>query len=222
MSGPAGPRWAKVERRTGETAVCLSVSTGASGEVTASTGVGFLDHLIGALAKWAGWSLQVTVAGDATLTGPHHVAEDVGLALGEALRALLWGPGPVPAGESAPGVVRFGEALTPMDESLVLTALDISGRPLARLAGFDDLRVAGEGGEFGGQDWEAFCGGLALGGLLTLHQRVVDGRDPHHLLEAAAKGLGRALSRACLPIEAGGGRGQGTSTKGRVQLEVTL
>jgi|GEM_PF-256581 len=222
MSGPSRPRWAKVERRTGETAVSLSVSTADSGEVDVSTGVGFLDHLVGALAKWAGWCLQITVAGDACLTGPHHVAEDVGLALGEALRALLWGPGPVPAAESAPGVVRFGETLTPMDESLVLTALDISGRPLARLAGFGDLRVAGAGGEFCGQDWEAFCGGLALGGLLTLHQRVIDGRDAHHLLEAAAKGLGRALGRACAPIEGGATGSQGNSTKGRVRLEVTL
>lgn len=214
-------RRAKVRRSTRETSVevelCLEpaevaqASAGAGPQIAVHTGVPFFDHLLEALARHGGMELRLQTSGDLEV-GAHHTVEDTGLALGEAARAALYGRRDVAAAQAAPGVVRFGHAVVPMDDALVLSAVDLSGRSHCALSGFEGPAPAGG---FHPSLWTSFCGGLAAGGLITLHQRVLAGEDGHHLLEAAAKSLGLALAAAWRPAG-----GAGRSTKGAVRLEV--
>ncbi len=231
MSDPLPvPRSATVVRRTRETSITLKLhlsggtsphprsAAAADAGAGVCTGHAFLDHLLAALAKHAGFALAVEACGDQAGTGPHHLAEDVGLAFGEALRFSLYGTERVPAGECAPGVGRFGHAVVPMDDALVKATIDLSGRPGAYLGGLASARGPCGAG-LAGADWAEFCRALSAAGLLTLHLEVVRGEDPHHVLEAAAKAIGRALGEACRPAA---DPGAGTSTKGRVHLEVSM
>ena len=177
-------RKADIKRETAETKIELSLDLdGNIEESLISTGVGFLDHMLTLFARYAGVELKGKGVGD-TWVDDHHSVEDVGITLGMALREAL--------GDKR-GICRFGEAYQPMDESLVLTALDISGR-----GGFyTDLHGLTEKiGSFDTEMVAEFMNALALNAGLTLHIRQIAGTNSHHIAEAAFKGLGRAIRQA--------------------------
>lgn len=177
-------REAKVNRETTETKIELSLDLDGNIEKSEiSTGIGFLDHMLTLFARYAGIELKVTCKGD-TWVDDHHSVEDIGITLGKALLSAL--------GDKK-GIVRFGEAYQPMDESLVLAALDISGR-----GGFyTDLKFLTEKtGSFDTELVEEFMKAFATNAGITLHIRQLAGSNSHHIAEAAFKGLGRALQTA--------------------------
>lgn len=177
-------REAKVNRETTETKIELSLDLDGNIEKSKiSTGIGFLDHMLTLFARYAGIELKVTCKGD-TWVDDHHSVEDIGITLGKALLSAL--------GDKK-GIVRFGEAYQPMDESLVLAALDISGR-----GGFyTDLKFLTEKtGSFDTELVEEFMKAFATNAGITLHIRQLAGSNSHHIAEAAFKGLGRALRTA--------------------------
>jgi imidazoleglycerol-phosphate dehydratase len=172
-------RTATRERKTGETQVRLSLDLD-GGEASATTGVGFLDHMLDLLARHSRLGLQVEASGDLE-TGAHHTVEDVGIVLGQALDEAL--------GDRA-GIRRYGSALVPMDESLAECAIDISGRPLCV---FDaELPVTAIAG-FDTELAEEFFRAVANSAKLTLHVSVRYGTNAHHMIEACFKAFARAL-----------------------------
>jgi len=174
-----------VVRETGETRVRIEMQRG-SGEATVATGEAFLDHMLGTLARYSGLGLSVDAHGDLR----HHLVEDVAIATGEALRAML------PA-QSA----RYGHAVIPMDDALVDVALDLGGRPYYR-------------GPLPSSFYDHWMRSFADHAAATLHVRVLRGRDRHHVIEAAFKALGLALRDALCEGDAV------FSTKGAVHLDV--
>lgn len=177
-------RKAMINRETAETKIDLSLDLdGNIEESLISTGIGFLDHMLILFARYAGIELKVKCVGD-TWVDDHHSVEDIGIVLGLALKETL--------GDKK-GISRFGEAYQPMDESLVLTALDISGRG----GFFTDLHFITEKiGNFDTELIAEFMIAFALNGGLTLHIRQLTGTNSHHIAEAAFKGLGRAIRKA--------------------------
>lgn len=172
-------RTATRERKTGETQVRLSLDLDGGGS-SASTGVGFLDHMLDLLARHGRLGLEVEASGDLE-TGAHHTVEDVGIVLGQALDEAL--------GDRT-GIRRYGSALVPMDESLAECAIDISGRPLCV---FDaELPVTAIAG-FDTELAEEFFRAVANSAKLTLHVSVRSGTNAHHMIEAAFKAFARAL-----------------------------
>jgi imidazoleglycerol-phosphate dehydratase len=176
-------RTSQIRRTTGETDIELGLSLDGSGAGTRSTGVGFFDHLLDALARHGLLDLDVGARGDLE-TGPHHTVEDTGLALGQALDEAL--------GDRA-GIRRFGHAVVPMDEARASCAIDVSGRPLCLFeADFPAERVA----EFDTDLAEEFIRSVAVSAKLTVHLRVEAGTNAHHMVEAAFKAFARALRMA--------------------------
>jgi len=180
-------RTADISRTTGETDVRLSLSLDGSGEGTRTTGVGFFDHLLDAVARHGALDLDVNVEGDLE-TGPHHTVEDTGIALGQAIDQAL--------GDRS-GIVRFGHAVVPMDDARASAAIDISGRPYT-LFEADLPRVAIA--DFDSDLAEEFLRAVANNAKLTLHVRVERGSNAHHMVEAAFKAFARAL-RAAVAID---------------------
>ena len=178
-----GPRHAERHRSTTETRVDLDLVIDGGGQARASTGIPFFDHMLEQLGKHAGFDLRVEAEGDLAVD-LHHTVEDVGIALGEALREAL--------GDKA-GVRRFASALVPLDEALVQVALDLSGRPYLV---YEVDPVAEWIGTFDPQLCEEFWRALAVAGMLTLHLRSLSGRNGHHVIEASFKGVARALRDA--------------------------
>jgi len=181
-------RTADISRRTGETDVRLSLSLDGTGEGTRTTGVGFFDHLLDAVAKHGGIDLDVHVQGDLE-TGPHHTVEDTGIALGQALDQAL--------GDRA-GIVRFGQATVPMDEARASAAVDISGRPYLSVE--DELLPHVQIADFDSDLAEEFFRAVANSAKLTLHLQVEAGTNTHHMVEASFKAFARAL-RAAVAID---------------------
>ena len=176
-------RTSQIHRTTGETDVQLSLDLDGSGAGERTTGVGFFDHLLDAVARHGGLDLDVRVQGDLE-TGSHHTVEDAGIALGQALDEAL--------GDRA-GIRRYGHAVVPMDEARASAALDISGRPFTSFEGeFPVERV----GDFETELTEEFFRALANAAKLTLHVRVEAGRNAHHMVEASFKAFARALRQA--------------------------
>ena len=177
-------RLAERSRRTKETSVDVSVCLDGKGLVTSSTGLPFFDHMLDQLGRHAGWDLMVSATGDLDVDA-HHTVEDVGIVLGEAVAEAL--------GDKA-GVRRFASVSLPLDEALVDVALDLSGR--AYLAYEVDLapevQPLGNPG-FDPQLAEEFFRAFSAGAALTLHVRMVTGRNAHHVLEATFKGVARCL-----------------------------
>lgn len=176
-------RTAKIERSTAETQITLTLTLEGGGACEADTGCGFLDHMLTLLARHGGFDLTVHCAGD-TRVDFHHTVEDVGICLGRAFAKAL--------GE-ARGIARYGNFALPMDETLVLCAVDLSGRaalgwqlrlPAARVGDFDT--------ELAKEFWLGFvrCCPSAV------HFVQLAGENTHHILEAAFKGAGRALAQA--------------------------
>ena len=176
-------RTARVERTTGESAVTVELDLDGSGTASAETGVPFFDHMLAQLGKHGGFDLTVTTRGD-THVDAHHTVEDTAIAVGQALREAL--------GDKA-GIRRFGDALVPLDETLVQVAVDLSGRPyvvheepdLVELIGTYDTTLTRH-------IWES----MASSAQVCLHVRVLAGRNAHHIVEAQFKAVARALRDA--------------------------
>lgn len=179
-------RCATVERTTRETDIRVTVDLDGAGETSIATGVGFLDHMLDALGRHGLLNLTVEAHGD-TQVDDHHTVEDVGIVLGQAVREALG---------SMRGVVRYGHAVIPMDEALILCALDLSGRGGAYL----DLPIPTQRvGTFDTELVREFFIAFAANAGITLHMRELAGLNSHHIIEGAFKALARALMEAvCL------------------------
>ena len=176
-------RTAEITRKTRETDINIKLDLDKSGEVSIDTGIGFLDHMLTALAVHGGFSLSVKCVGDLNVDG-HHTTEDIGIVLGMAFREAL--------GDKS-GIMRYGSAFIPMDESLAFCSLDISARPfLVFNAQFTNERV----GEFDTCLTEEFMRSFAFNAGITLHLRVEYGSNDHHKIEALFKALAYALKAA--------------------------
>jgi len=173
-------RTATVMRRTGETDVRVTVDLDGTGKGDIQTGVGFFDHILMALCRHSLVDMTVHVEGD-TWVDDHHTVEDTGIALGQALREAL--------GDKV-GIRRFGDALVPLDEALVMAAVDFSGRGEL----FWDVGIGPEKvGSFDTELGHEFFAGLARDAGMTLHLRKVTGDNAHHILEATFKAAARAM-----------------------------
>ncbi|SMC47604.1 imidazoleglycerol-phosphate dehydratase HisB [Sporomusa malonica] len=193
-------RTATIERVTGETAIKVSIDLDGSGQIQVATGIGFFDHMLILLGKHGLFNLTVEAKGDLYVDG-HHTVEDTGIVLGQALAKAL--------GDKA-GIKRYGTAFVPMDEALAMVSLDISGRPFLV---FDAVLPSEQVGQFDSELTEEFLRALSVHAGLTLHVRLLSGKNTHHIIEAIFKALGRALDEATRRDE----RIQGVmSTKGMI------
>lgn len=176
-------RTATIERATKETQIRLHLDLDGTGLASINTGIGFLDHMLTLFAHHGRFDLEVHATGDLHVD-PHHTVEDVGIALGQAITKAL--------GDKA-GLVRYGSFWVPMDEALVLCALDLSGRPyLVMELTLSNPRL----GEMDTELVEDFFQALANNALMNLHIRQMAGRNTHHVVEAAFKAVARALDAA--------------------------
>ena len=176
-------RIAELARTTRETDIRLRLVLDGSGSWQVATGVPFLDHMLSHVAVHGLFDLEVTCRGD-TIIDDHHSVEDIGIVLGQAFRQAL--------GDKL-GIVRYGSQLMPMDEALVLVALDFSGRALLV---YDVPVPAQQVGAFDTELVVEFLRALAHNAGLTLHVKLLHGSNAHHIIEAIFKGLGRALGQA--------------------------
>lgn len=177
-------RKGSIERKTGETDIALSLDLDGSGRVRAGTGVPFLDHMLDALGRHGRFDIDVTCAGDAAMD-PHHSVEDVGIALGAALRQALHDKG---------GIVRFGHAYAPLDEALARVVIDISGRPYLEFnAVMPEPHI---GADFASSLVEEFWRALVVNGGVTAHIDLLRARNAHHAAEAIFKAGALALRAA--------------------------
>ncbi|MDQ3758626.1 MAG: imidazoleglycerol-phosphate dehydratase HisB [Actinomycetota bacterium] len=193
-------RTSKITRQTGETKVSVELDLD-GGEVSAETGVGFLDHMLDLLGRHGRLGLRVGATGDLE-TGAHHTTEDVGIAFGQALDEAL--------GDRA-GIRRYADVRIPMDESLGTCAIDISGRPLCVFeAELPPVTIAGFDAELA----EEFFRAVANNSRVTLHVGVAQGSNAHHMIEACFKAFARALRVAAAidPDEDGVPSTKGTLT----------
>ncbi|MGI6269409.1 MAG: imidazoleglycerol-phosphate dehydratase HisB [Candidatus Howiella sp.] len=189
-------RQAQIERKTKETDISLFLSLD-GGEVEVSTGIGFFDHMLTALAVHAGFGLRVRCDGDLAVDG-HHTVEDVGICLGQAFAKAM---------EDKTGITRYGTAFIPMDEALGFAAVDISGRAFLVYDAFlPEERV----GEFDTCLTLEFMRSFAYNALITLHVQAQYGENAHHIIEAMFKAVAHALKAAVRPT----GDGALLSTKG--------
>jgi imidazoleglycerol-phosphate dehydratase len=181
-------RQATVERRTGETDVSVSLDLD-GGEVSAATGIGFLDHMLDLLGRHGRLGLAVRAAGDLE-TGSHHTVEDVGIVLGQALDRAL--------GDRT-GITRYAHVELPMDEALARCSIDISGRPYCHFhSELPPVTIAGFEAELTGEFFRA----VASNAKLTLHLSNPYGANAHHMIEACFKAFARAL-RIAVAIDPG-------------------
>ncbi len=174
----------RIERRTSETVIALEMSVG-NGTAGIATGVPFLDHMMTALARYSGIDLTIAATGDLK----HHTIEDVAIATGEAFARML-----------PSACARYGEATIPMDEALVQVCVDIGGRPYYQ-------------GPLPSTLYDHWMRSFADNAKMTLHIRVLRGKDRHHIVEASFKALGLALRQALVETDAV------FSTKGSVSLK---
>lgn len=172
-------RTAQIKRETKETQIVCTLSLD-GGAVDIKTGIGFFDHMLTALAFYAGWGLELHVSGDLHVDG-HHTVEDTGIVLGHALRETL--------GDKK-GIRRFGSAYVPMDEALCFTALDFSNRPFLV---FDADMPQPMIGAYDACLTVEFMRALAMNAGITLHQKCFYGENAHHITEGLYKSLGLAI-----------------------------
>ena len=183
MDNTPRPRTATIERRTSETRIRLTLDLDGTGQAEIVTGVGFFDHMLTQIGRHGLLSVSIAAEGDLHIDD-HHTVEDVGIALGAALKQAV--------GDKS-GIARYGHAIVPMDEALVLCALDFSGRghletdlhfPSPKIGTFDTELVV------------EFFRAVAINGAITLHLRQMAGANSHHICEGAFKAFGRALDMA--------------------------
>src|SRR6516165_5760683 len=197
-------RVARVERLTHETQIMVELDLDGIGVVEVGTGVPFFDHMLAQLGKHGSLDLTVRAKGDVEIDA-HHTVEDTAITLGQALREAL--------GDKS-GIARFGNALIPLDETLVQAVVDLSGRPyvvhhepdgMAPLIGTYDTTLT-----------RHIFESLAFAAGICLHVRVIEGRNPHHIVEAQFKAVARALRAAAAPDPRAGGRVEVTADAGAV------
>jgi imidazoleglycerol-phosphate dehydratase len=176
-------RSADISRRTNETDIELSLLLDGDGDGKRSTGVGFFDHLLDAVARHGRLDLDVKVDGDLE-TGPHHTVEDTGIALGRALDEAL--------GDRS-GVRRYGHAVVPMDEARASCSIDVSGRPYTA---FEASLPAEAVADFDSDLAEEFFRAVSNTAKMTIHVEIERGANTHHMIEAAFKAFARALREA--------------------------
>lgn len=190
-------RTCKMTRKTAETDICLELNLDGTGKSSIDTGVGFLNHMLTLFAAHGKFDLTVVCRGD-TEVDDHHSVEDIGICLGTAFREAL--------GDKR-GITRYGSFLLPMDEALILCAVDLSGRSCL----CDELEIPTQKiGTFDTELVEEFLLGFVRSCPMSLHLRQLAGKNAHHIVEGAFKGLGRALKQAV----ALDGSGEIPSTKG--------
>lgn len=171
------------ERNTAETKIKLSLNLDGTGKSDIDTGCGFLDHMLTLFAKHSRFDLSVHCDGD-TNVDYHHTTEDIGIVLGDALRRCIG---------DAKGIRRYGQRLLPMDEALILCAVDISGRASLRYS----LTIpAQKVGDFDTELVEEFMTAFTANAKINLHLKQLDGSNSHHIIEGAFKALARALREA--------------------------
>ena len=176
-------RTAKIQRKTAETDICLSLNLDGSGVSNIDTGCGFLNHMLTLFAKHGRFDLNVTCKGDIDVDD-HHTVEDIGIALGDAFAQVL--------GEKR-GIIRYGNIILPMDEALILCAVDISGRSCLCY----DLQIPTEKvGTFDTELTEEFYQGFTRRAGMTLHLRRLAGTNSHHIIEGSFKAVARVLRDA--------------------------
>ncbi len=192
-------RTAQIERKTAETDISLRLNLDGCGECSVSSGVGFLDHMLTLFARHSGFDLTLSCVGD-TEVDDHHSVEDIGICLGRALAEAL---------DEKRGVARYGDITLPMDEALILAAVDLSGRG----AFFSELSIPTQKvGSFDTELVEEFFIALCREAGITLHLRQLSGRNSHHIIEGCFKAFARALAKAAA-ID-GKNLGRVPSTKG--------
>ena len=180
-------RSAEISRQTNETDIRLQLTLDGRGEGQRTTGIGFFDHMLDALARHGGLDLDIAATGDLE-TGSHHTVEDVGIVFGQALDEALGDRG---------GITRFGQATVPMDEARATAVIDVSGRPLCV---FEGELPAGAIEGFDTDLTEEFLRAVAGAAKLTLHVQIEAGTNAHHMVEAAFKAFARAL-RAAVEVD---------------------
>ena len=176
-------RKARMTRETKETSISLQLNLDGKGAARVDTGVKFLDHMLDLLARHSGFDLEVAASGDIEVDD-HHLVEDAGLVFGEALKQALG---------KKEGINRYGWAVTPMDEALVMCAVDLGGRPyLAYGLELPAKRIK----QFATELIEEFFRAVSNAAGMNVHLRQLDGRNTHHIAEAAFKAFARALGEA--------------------------
>lgn len=176
-------RTAKTERKTAETDITLTLNIDGRGESTVNTGCGFLDHMLTLFSKHGRFDLSVTCIGD-TNVDYHHTTEDIGIVLGKAFSEAL---------ADKKGVRRYGNAIIPMDEALILSAVDISGRAYL---GYKAQIPTEKVGDFDTQLVEEFWLGFVRSSDITLHINMLEGCNSHHIIEGMFKSVARSLKEA--------------------------
>ena len=177
-------RVAEVKRKTAETDVYVKLNLDGTGQCDIDSGIGFFDHMLILFAKHSRFDLTVKCKGDIEVDG-HHTTEDIGIALGQAFKEAL--------GDKR-GICRYGSTILPMDEALIMTAVDISGRPYLKYR----MKIpAAMVGDFDTELVEEFFISLVRNSNITLHIKQLEGKNSHHIIEGAFKSVARSLCAAC-------------------------
>ncbi len=180
-------RTSRIERRTSESHVVVEVDLDGTGANDISTGVGFYDHMLTAFSRHSLIDLTVRTEGDLHIDA-HHSVEDTAICLGQALREAL--------GDKV-GITRYGDAIVPLDESIAQAVVDVSGRPYFVHSGEPERQITAIiGGQYSGSLTAHVLESIAHHAAMTMHVRLIDGRDPHHIAEAQFKAVARALRQA--------------------------
>lgn len=179
----SGLRQSKISRTTTETGISVKLDIDGRGSYQINTGVPFLDHMLSLWSRHGLFDLEIEARGDIEIDD-HHTVEDIGICLGQAIHQAL--------GDKA-GITRYGTAYLPMDEALALVVVDVSGRAFLV---FEVDMPAQKVGSFDTELVEEFLRALAVHAGITLHVRLLNGKNTHHIIEAIFKGLGRALREA--------------------------
>ena len=176
-------REVQIVRKTNETNIRLSLNLDGTGESNINSGVGFLDHMLTLFARHGRFDLHLSCDGD-TYVDDHHTVEDIGIALGQAFTQAL--------GDKR-GIIRYGSFILPMDETLILCAVDISGRSYLNY----DLHIPTQKvGTFDTELAEEFFLGFVRNANLTLHVKQLEGKNSHHIIEGTFKAFGRTMKQA--------------------------
>lgn len=178
-------RKAEIARKTKETDITVSLNIDGSGKSNISTGIGFFDHMLEGFAKHGFFDLDVKVVGDLNVDC-HHTVEDTGIAIGQAIAKAV--------GDKK-GIKRYGNFILPMDETLVLCAIDLCGRPYFSM---DAEFTAPMVGEFDTQMVREFFYAISYSAAMNLHLKVLDGKNDHHKIEALFKAFSKSLDEATI------------------------
>ena len=176
-------RLSDIKRKTGETDIEISFCIEGEGNSIIETGIGFLDHMLTLFSKHGGFDLEVNAKGDLNVDS-HHTIEDIGIVLGQCIREA--------SGERK-GIKRYGTTFLPMDEAMAMVSVDVSGRPYLV---FEAELKAEKLGDFDTEMTEEFFRALAFNASITLHAKILYGKNTHHMIEALFKGTARALKEA--------------------------